>query len=133
MKLTDAGTPQEILVVDDETSVCEFLTRALGEDNFRVTAMTDASSLQGAVLDRKPCLVILDLHLEGRNGLEVFKEMKVLAPEMPVVIVSGDPDPEVRAEAKRLGACEFLSKPINWNTLRNIAYLSAFLKESTRV
>lgn len=122
----------EILVVDDESTICDFLSRALKEDNFTVTAMTDPTNVLGAVAEHKPCLLILDLHMPGKSGLEVLREMKQACPEVPVVLISGNPTPSAKDEARRLGACDFLAKPINWNYLRNIAHLSAFLKQSTR-
>lgn len=132
MKTATMARNHEVLVVDDETTICEFLTRALKEDNFNVRALTDPSTVMEAVEERKPCLVILDLHMPGANGLDVLKAMKAAAPEVPVVLISGNPTPADKDEARRLGACDFLAKPINWNYLRNIAHLSAFLKQSTR-
>jgi DNA-binding NtrC family response regulator len=130
--VTTAGGLHEVLVVDDEESICEFLTRALKNDNFRVTAMTDPSWVKEAVAERNPCLVIMDVHMPGRSGLDVLREIREASPELPVVMISGDGDQSLRDEARRVGACEFMSKPINWNYLRNIAHLSVFLKESPR-
>lgn len=132
MKGATAVKTHEILVVDDESTICDFLSRALKEDNFNVTAMMEPTGILDAVAEHRPCLVILDLHMPGKSGLEVLREMKESWPEIPVVLISGNPTPAAKDEARRLGATDFLAKPINWNYLRNIAHLSAFLKQSTR-
>jgi DNA-binding NtrC family response regulator len=85
-----------------------------------------------AVEARNPCLVIVDLNLPDTNGLELLKAIKEKAPDVPVVVISGMANTEAKNEARRLGACDFMSKPLNWNYLRNIAHLSAFLKESAK-
>jgi DNA-binding response OmpR family regulator len=128
MELTGAGTPHEIVVVDDESTICALLQRGLNEDNFHVTALTRPEEAMDAILERRPCLVILDVHMPDLDGFELLKRIKKSAPETPVLVISGDPAPENRDEARRLGACDFLNKPVNWKYLRNIAYLSLFLK-----
>jgi DNA-binding response OmpR family regulator len=122
-----------VLVIDDEPSVCDLLVRGLSEDNFQVTAMADAAWLMDEVAQRRPCLIVLDLHLRnGKNGMELLKELKKAAPEVPVAILTGNPDEALREEALRLGACEFLPKPVNWHHLRNLAYLSVFSREASK-
>jgi DNA-binding response OmpR family regulator len=69
--------------------------------------------------------------MPGRSGLDVLKDIREAAPHVPVVILTGGSTTEERDEARRLGACEVLTKPVNWNHLRNIAYLYSFLKEPT--
>jgi DNA-binding NtrC family response regulator len=58
----------------------------------------------------KPALVLLDRHLEDGDGLDVFRKE---APELPVVILSGDRDPSSFREASRRGASHYLTKPID--------------------
>jgi DNA-binding NtrC family response regulator len=120
----------EIVVVDDEMIICNVLRKGLNQDNFRVTALTEPQEAVAAVAERRPCLVIVDMHMPGMNGLQVLKEIKGSSPDVPVVLISGNAGAEERAEARKLGACEFLSKPIDWRYLRNIANLSLFLKQS---
>jgi len=129
MSPTVKDLPYEIVVVDDESVVCELLKQGLNEDNFLVTGVTRPEDARDVVMARQPCLVILDMHMPGLNGLEVLKELKRVAPEVPVVLLTGYAGTVERDEARRLGACDILSKPVNWNYLRNVAYLSSFLKE----
>jgi DNA-binding response OmpR family regulator len=111
--------------------VCDLLRRGLNEDNYQVTAVTRPEQAVEAARERHPCLVILDLHMPGLSGLDVLKELRAASPRLPVVILTGTSTADERDEARRLGACEVLIKPINWSYLRNIAYLCSFLKEPT--
>ena len=88
--------------------------------------------LQYVMEEKKPFLVILDVNLPGRNGLEVLKEIKSMNPEMPVVMVSGHHNPAQAATACKMGACDYITKPIDWKYLRNIAYLYSFVEENAR-
>jgi DNA-binding response OmpR family regulator len=132
----DAGTtrligidiPYHIVVVDDERTICDLLRRGLNEDNFLVTGVTNAVEAVATVTSIRPCLVILDIHMPGKSGLEILKELKQIAPEIPVVLITGQADAADRDIARKLGACDLLTKPVNWNYLRNIAHLSSFLK-----
>jgi DNA-binding NtrC family response regulator len=121
--------PYEIVVVDDESVVCELLKQGLNEDNFLVTGVTRPEEARDVVMAKQPCLVILDMHMPGIDGLGVLKEIKRVAPEIPVVLLTGYAGAVGRDEARRLGACDVLSKPVNWNYLRSIAYLSSFLRD----
>jgi DNA-binding NtrC family response regulator len=123
---------KEILVVDDETTICDLLKRGLTDDNFTVTSMTRARGVIEMVRERRPCLVILDLNLPDGNGLELLKEIKESVPEVPVVILSGMGHSDDIRLAVRLGACEYLKKPVDWRYLRNLAHLCSFLKDSSK-
>ncbi len=130
--MNPATRTHEIIVVDDESTVCEILQRFLNDDNFSVTALTQPQEAVPAVIEKKPCLVILDVHMPGMNGLDVLKEIKAAAPGVPVVVISGDAGFDEKAEARRLGACDVLAKPVDWRHLRNIANLCLFLKDSKK-
>ena len=122
-------TPYGIVVVDDESTVCDLLRRGLNEDNFLVTSVLRADQALDVILKVRPCLVILDIHMPQRNGLEVLKDLREAAPRIPVVMLSGGATAEERDEARRLGACEVLNKPVNWAYLRRIAYLYSCLND----
>ena len=93
-------TPYEIVVVDDESTVCDLLRRGLNEDNFLVTSVLRADQALGVILKVRPCLVILDVHMPERSGLEVLKEIREAAPGVPVVMLTGGATAEERDEAR---------------------------------
>jgi DNA-binding NtrC family response regulator len=122
----------EILIIDDETTICNLATRQLAEDNFFVTALSGGEGVEEALEEKKPFLVILDVNLPGRNGLDILKDIKSKEPELPVVMVSGHHNPAQAATACKMGACDYITKPIDWKYLRNIAYLYSFVDENIR-
>jgi DNA-binding NtrC family response regulator len=122
-------TKGEILFIDDEMMICRLAKKQLDGRNMSVTAMTDGTDILQILNERNPCLVVLDLHLAEESGLEVLKRIKEVRPQLPVIIVTGDNN-SIHAEvACKLGASDFMTKPINWAYLRNVAYLCTFMGE----
>jgi CheY-like chemotaxis protein len=106
------------LVIDDDASLREALTLAL-EDLFQVyTAATGAEGLTRLQDDPIP-LVLLDLHLPDLDGFEVLRRITALNPQIAVVILTGDAEPTLVAQAMQHGAADVLSKPWDIDTLRS--------------
>jgi DNA-binding NarL/FixJ family response regulator len=107
-----------ILIVDDEQDVCDLLTTVLSPDGH--TVHTAVSGLE--VLDMVRCqhfdLALLDVWMRGLNGIELLERLKGLAPNMPVVIITGRPACETAVLALRLGAFDYLQKPFALEDLR---------------
>jgi len=105
-----------ILVIDDQELNVEVLTRILdraGFTNFR--SLTDPEQFMRAFEDYSPDLVLLDLHMPGRDGFEILGE---IAPQLsdsflPVLILTGDASPESKKRALSLGAKDFIAKPFD--------------------
>jgi len=102
-----------ILVVDDE----RFFREVIGEVLERAgipyaTAETGAAALT-AVQDPAIGVAVLDVQLPDLNGIEVFRRLRELRPDLRVIILSAHTDQEYVLEALRLGACDYLAKPIH--------------------
>ena len=123
----------QILILDDDVDIGRVVKRKLAADNYVVTALTTSQELISAIQERKPCLVILDKHLPGENGLDILKQIRALNPELPVAILTGDADWGDALLACQCGACDFMMKPIDWEHLRNLAYFYSFLNETDDV
>lgn len=102
---------RDILVVDDESHIRDILTEALGARGYTVaTAATGDEALD--ILGRERCrLVILDIRMPGRSGLEVLREIKARGGDTPVLVLTGLAGPEELAEARALGADGCMTKP----------------------
>ncbi len=103
-----------ILVVDDDPAVrlsyAMIIARRATECETQ-TAWNGDDALQA--MERHPSdVVLLDLRMPGADGLSVLKELKHRWPECEVVIITGYPTVESAKEAVRLGACEYLAKPV---------------------
>ncbi len=84
----DPAKPR-VLVVDDDPLTRSLLTIALQSEAFEVTTAADARVALEQVRSEVPEIVILDLRLPGRDGMEALRKLKEIAPELPVVILTG--------------------------------------------
>jgi DNA-binding NtrC family response regulator len=106
-----------VLLVDDEDMFREATVRQLRARGFLVTDAPDgAAALTQARLE-KPEVVVLDQQMPGMNGAEVFSEIKKIDPFIEVIMLTGDTSADNAIELMRLGAFDYLMKPININDL----------------
>ena len=109
-----------LLVIDDEESVRYSFRYIFGEDE--VTVLTAANAAEGLALfqKRRPDVVVLDLQLPDRSGLSLFQELHALDASRPVVFVTAHGTTETAIEAMRLGAFDYLVKPLNLERLNQV-------------
>jgi len=104
---------QDILVVDDEVGIRELLSEILRDEGYRVRVAPSAVEAREARRDARPDLVLLDIWMPGTDGVTLLKEWGSAGMlTMPVVMMSGHGTIETAVEATRLGAFDFLEKPI---------------------
>jgi two-component system response regulator AtoC len=100
-----------ILVIDDDEVVRLSYAMSLAADYEMQTASDGRQAL--SLMQRLPAdVVLLDQRMPGMHGLEVLKAIKSRWPESEVVMITGYPSVESAKEAVRLGACDYLSKPV---------------------
>jgi two-component system nitrogen regulation response regulator NtrX len=104
-----------ILVVDDEAGIRASLEEILREEGYGVAGAADAEEAMVLLRDVPYDVVLLDIWLPGRDGLEVLAEMRKLTPETrpEVIIISGHGTIETAVKATKLGAYDFLEKPLS--------------------
>ncbi|MDJ0783428.1 MAG: response regulator [Desulfosarcinaceae bacterium] len=129
-------TPK-ILVIDDEASIRNLLARYLPKLQFQALFAQDG--IEGLELAEKevPELVITDLYMQRMDGFAVLKEMGHLHPDTPVVVLSGANDMDAAIKALRLGAWDYLRKPLEKlailrNTLTKALERAHLIKENRR-
>ena len=109
-----------LLVIDDEQSVRYSFRRVLEGDGVEVlTAATAAEGLR-QLAEHKPDVVVLDLQLPDRSGLEVFGEIRDRDPRLPVVFVTAHGTTETAIEAMKGGAFDYLVKPVDLERLSQV-------------
>ena len=109
-----------LLVIDDEQSVRYSLRRVLeGGDVHVLTAATGAEGLQ-LVHDANPDVIVLDLQLPDRSGLEVFHELQTLDTKRPVIFITAHGTTETAIEAMKHGAFDYLLKPVDLERLTQL-------------
>jgi two-component system nitrogen regulation response regulator NtrX len=102
-----------VLVVDDEENVRVSLEGVLRDEGFQVDSVESGEECLAAV-NRKPYdVVLLDVWLEGKDGLAVLRELRSRCPHLYVVMISGHSTIETAVQATKLGAFDFIEKPLS--------------------
>jgi two-component system nitrogen regulation response regulator NtrX len=102
-----------VLVVDDEAGVRASLAGILGDEGYAVDAVESGEAALAALEARRYDLVLLDVWLPGADGLEVLGRIREADAELPVVVISGHGTIETAVKAVRLGAQDFVEKPLS--------------------
>lgn len=102
-----------VLIVDDEEAIRESLSDIFGDEGYRVIEAESAEAALKSVAENKPDLVLLDVWLPGMDGIEALREIRTISPELPVLIISGHANIEMAVKATKLGAYDFLEKPLS--------------------
>ena len=106
-------TPQ-ILVVDDESDIRTLLKEILSEEGYEVSVAADAAEARACRSERDPDLVLLDIWMPDTDGITLLREWSSgNAIECPVVMMSGHGTVDTAVEATRLGAFDFIEKPLS--------------------
>jgi len=102
------------IVVDDNAVVRELVRAILRSRNHEVVGeATGGSTVLKLCADLRPDIVLLDINLNGSNGLEVLAELRTKHPNLPVVMISGEATSSTVAKARAMGAHGFVVKPFN--------------------
>ena len=106
-----------ILVVDDETGIRELLREILTDVGHEVVVAESAAQARTEFLSHHPELVLLDVLLPDEDGITVLQNWTRSHPAVPVIMLSGHATIDTAVEATRIGAREFLEKPISLQRL----------------
>jgi two-component system nitrogen regulation response regulator NtrX len=107
-----------ILIVDDEESIRRSLSGILSDEGFAVATAADGDAALAAIeRDGLPELVLLDIALPGRDGVEILEELRERWPTLPVVMMSGHGTIETAVRTTRIGAFDFVEKPLSIDKL----------------
>ena len=104
---------QLVLVVDDEASIRRSLEGVLKDEGFSVVLAEDGESAIRILMNTRPALVLLDIWMPGMDGLETLRKIKEIHQDLPVVMISGHATISTAVAATRLGAMDFLEKPLD--------------------
>jgi two-component system nitrogen regulation response regulator NtrX len=104
---------ESILVVDDEAGVRTSLTGILGDEGYQVEAVDSGEAALALLEGRRFDLLLLDVWLPRMDGLETLSRVRTLDPDVPVVVISGHGTIETAVKAVRMGAQDFVEKPLS--------------------
>ncbi len=106
-----------ILIVDDEESVRRAIANVLSDEGHRPVLAAGADEAEKEIAAAMPDLVLLDVAMPGRDGLDLLEQLRASHPELPVVMMSGHSTIETAVRATKLGAYDFLEKPLTYDKL----------------
>lgn len=105
-------TTARILVIEDDPTVAEVVSRYLAREGFDVVVSTDGVTGLRNALDDPPDLLVLDLMLPGLSGLEVLRRLRISAP-VPVIMLTARSSEEAKVSGLEFGADDYVAKPFS--------------------
>ena len=118
---------QQVLVIDDDTELCELVAEYLEPDGYDVEAVHDGETGVERALSGKHVLAVLDYMLPGMNGFEVLRRIRAQS-RLPIVILTARGDDMNRIIGLQIGADDYLPKP--FNPLELVARINAVLRRT---
>lgn len=104
---------KNILVVDDEPDIRQLLQEILEDENYAVAVAENAETARRLRLEHNPDLILLDIWMPDEDGISLLKDWLKEDEQCPVIMMSGHATVETAVEATRLGAYDFLEKPLS--------------------
>lgn len=125
---------RNVLIIDDEASIRSSLSGVLKDESYEVMTAGSGEEGLGYVKNGSYDAVLLDVWMPGIDGLETLKRIRAIAPDQLVIIMSGHGTVETAVKATKLGAYDFVEKPLSLDklliTLRNAFQFSELNKEN---
>ena len=107
----NASSRGEIFVVDDDPAVRETLSLVLTAGGYQVICFADGAALLAVARSRTPACILLDVHIPGKSGLDILRELHGEDYPAPIFIISGQGDIAMAVSAIKNGALDFIEKP----------------------
>jgi len=122
-----------ILVIDDDLAMQQVFTRLLSDE--QMTVLVADSTKRGLEMleESRPDVVLLDIMLPDASGLDTFTHIRERDPHLPVIFITSDQTSDTAIEAMRLGAFEYLTKPLNFPRVRQIIGQAIEIRRLMRV
>lgn len=109
---------ESILIIDDESGICEYISVFLEKIGYRVSSLTNPRIAMDKIQSLDPTIVLLDIVMPDVSGLEILKGIKKTHPRICVIMMTGIKDDSVCRESLELGASDYLVKPFSLDQLK---------------
>ena len=119
----------QVLIIDDDLHFTQVLARSLAKQGYLCSTASNGSAALAVAQSTPPQWVTLDLRLEQESGLSLIRQLKQLAPECKIVVLTGYASIPTAVEAVKLGAHNYLHKPATLQELIN-AFADASVEET---
>lgn len=104
---------RQVLIIDDELSIRQSLAGALKDEGFRTRSASSGTEGLEQIREARPDFVLLDIWMPGMDGMDVLKQIKAEWPDQTVIMMSGHGSIETAVKATKLGAFDFVEKPLS--------------------
>lgn len=121
--------PEQILVIEDETKIASFISRALRTEGYQVQVALDGETGLEHALENTPDLIILDIMLPGIDGLTVCRQLRAAEIKIPVLMLTAKDAVPDEISGLDAGADDYLTKPFHLERL--LAHIRALLRRTT--
>lgn len=107
----------EVFIVDDDSAVRDALSLVLSLEGYHVRGFSDGAAFLSVARSHVPACIVLDVHMPGRSGLDILKELEADRYPAPIFVISGQGDIPMAVDAIRHGALDFIEKPFDADTV----------------
>jgi DNA-binding NtrC family response regulator len=108
---------ESILIIDDDCNLCSALQEELNEVGYQASFVNNGDDAFPFMEQHKVDLILLDLKMPGKDGFDVLREMTEKKILIKVIVLTAYADVKGAIESARLGACDFISKPYDFDEL----------------
>lgn len=112
--------PMRILIVDDDRAICDYMQTLLERDGYQVKTMSNPIGVIDELKSTDYHLVVLDLMMPKRDGIEVMREIRKHDKDLAVVIFTGYPNLDTAVASMKLDAVDYIKKPFNVDEFRDL-------------
>src|ERR1700704_5505093 len=102
-----------VLIVDDDVAMARYLAAHLTRRNFEVTVASNEQEALRVFRSFDPVLVLVETSIDGEDSSETLQRLKQIKPTVAIIVLSSSKDPEFIFKASKLGADDFISKPVD--------------------
>jgi DNA-binding NtrC family response regulator len=106
-------TQSRILIVDDEEEICEMLSDFLVERGFEAFRASTGTEALNLVKEVRPHLLLLDIRMPEMDGIEILTQIRSIDQEVCIIMITGYHDVDIARQALKLGASDFITKPVD--------------------
>ncbi len=124
---------QTLLVIDDEASILKAFERAFGSESTSVLIAKNGADGERLFINSKPDVVVIDLSLPDTNGIELFNRLREIDSRVPFIFITGHGTVESAIEATKLGAYDYLFKPLELAEIRELLDKAFNLSRMVRI
>ena len=124
----------KILIVDDEVKACELLKRILetDENEYEIVTSHSGEDALEKVKSFDPTLILLDIKMPGMDGMEVLRQVRKFNKDVGIIMLTAIIDKDVADEAFRMGADDYISKPVQISFLESRIFIDIMSKKIIR-